>query len=415
MRRRDLPAGVLQQVAQRPVQHPGTPLAQRRRRAPAPEPLPRRLHPDQRDLPVAGEGVEHPHRVRAAAHARHNRRREPPLHLEDLAARLAPDHRLEVAHHAGERVRPHDRTDDAVGAGHVGHPVPERLVGGVLEGAGAGFDRPHLGAQQLHAVHVERPPLHVLGPHVDDALQVEERAGGGGGDAVLPGSRLGDDPGLAHPAGEERLADGVVDLVGAGVVEILALEVDGRDTGGRLEAAGAVEGGGAADVVRGEGVGLGQEGGVGERFLVRGREFVQRRDQRLGDVAAAVGAEASRPAGRGNHCCCPPAPATLTARTKARVRPGSLAPGTDSTPELTSSTSGRSVATAAPALSGVIPPAAMKRAEPMAARTSRPTPAHGKARPVPPGCRGSQESTRMPSATAANRRAAAATDTPEFA
>ena len=43
---------------------------------------------------------------------------------------------------------------------------------------------------------------------------------------MLAGAGLGDDPGLAHAAGEQDLAHDVVDLVSAGVVELVALEVD---------------------------------------------------------------------------------------------------------------------------------------------------------------------------------------------
>jgi hypothetical protein len=52
--------------------------------------------------------------------------------------------------------------------------------------------------------------------------------GGGGGHAVLPGAGFGDDAPLAHALGEQALPEGVVDLVRAGVVEILALEDDAR-------------------------------------------------------------------------------------------------------------------------------------------------------------------------------------------
>ena len=64
--------------------------------------------------------------------------------------------------------------------------------------------------------------------HVDVALQTDERGGGGEGDAVLTRARLGDEFLFAHLLGEERLAQAVVDLVRAGVVEVLALEVNLR-------------------------------------------------------------------------------------------------------------------------------------------------------------------------------------------
>ena len=90
----------------------------------------------------------------------------------------------------------------------------------------AGVDRDHLGAEQLHPRHVERLALHVDRAHVDGAVEAEVRRGGGAGDAVLAGAGLGDHAGLAHPPGEQRLAEHVADLVGAGVVEVLALEQD---------------------------------------------------------------------------------------------------------------------------------------------------------------------------------------------
>ena len=83
-----------------------------------------------------------------------------------------------------------------------------------------------LGAEQLHAEDVQRLALDVDGAHVDLARQAEQRAGGRGGDAVLAGAGLGDDARLAHAARQQHLADAVVDLVRAGVAEVLALEVD---------------------------------------------------------------------------------------------------------------------------------------------------------------------------------------------
>ncbi len=45
---------------------------------------------------------------------------------------------------------------------------------------------------------------------------------------MLAGAGLGDDAGLAHALGKQDLADAVVDLVRAGVVQLFALEIDLR-------------------------------------------------------------------------------------------------------------------------------------------------------------------------------------------
>ena len=66
----------------------------------------------------------------------------------------------------------------------------------------------HFGAQQPHAEDIQALAAHVLFAHVDDALQAEQRADGGGGDAVLAGAGFGDDALLAHAPREQRLARG---------------------------------------------------------------------------------------------------------------------------------------------------------------------------------------------------------------
>jgi hypothetical protein len=43
---------------------------------------------------------------------------------------------------------------------------------------------------------------------------------------MLAGAGLGDDARLAHALGQQDLADAIVDLVRAGVIELVALEVD---------------------------------------------------------------------------------------------------------------------------------------------------------------------------------------------
>ena len=60
------------------------------------------------------------------------------------------------------------------------------------------LDAANFRAQQAHAEDVELLASHVLGAHVDDAFEAEQRADGGGGDAVLSGAGFGDDALLAH-------------------------------------------------------------------------------------------------------------------------------------------------------------------------------------------------------------------------
>src|ERR1019366_9768032 len=62
--------------------------------------------------------------------------------------------------------------------------------------------------------------------HINRARQPDARAGGGARDAVLAGTRLGDDAPGAESARQQRLTERVIDLVGAGVREILAREPD---------------------------------------------------------------------------------------------------------------------------------------------------------------------------------------------
>ncbi len=63
------------------------------------------------------------------------------------------------------------------------------------------------------------------------------------------GAGFGDDAGLAHAAGHQGLADAVVDLVRAGVVQVFALEPDLRPAQFARPARGMVDRAGPADEV----------------------------------------------------------------------------------------------------------------------------------------------------------------------
>ena len=160
----------------------------------------------------------------------------------ELPPHLAPDDRLEVAHHHRIRMRPGGGPDAVVGRPDVGDPVADRLVHRVLERAAP---RPDRDARAPPSSSIRKTlsawRRDVLLAHVDLALEAEERRDRRRGDAVLPGAGLRDDPRLAHALGEEPLAERVVDLVGAGVAEVLALQVDARAAGVLGQPLGEVE------------------------------------------------------------------------------------------------------------------------------------------------------------------------------
>ena len=107
----------------------------------------------------------------------------------------------------------------------VGH---ERGVHGLLQRLQAEADGDHVRAQQLHAGDVGGLLGDVHLAHVDVARHAEVGRRGGQGHAMLARARLGDQLLLAHVLGQQPLAHAVVQLVGPGVVQVLALEVDLR-------------------------------------------------------------------------------------------------------------------------------------------------------------------------------------------
>jgi hypothetical protein len=221
------------------------------------------------------------------------------LHLAFIA-----DDALEVAHQHGIRVRAGRRAEDVEGRFDVGHPVAHGLVQGILEGLRAGFDADHGGAEQFHAIDVGRLALDVLGAHVDDTFHAVARRHGRGGDAMLAGAGLGDDPLLAHAPGQQGLTDGVVDLVRAGVIEVFALQVDLGAAEDFRPAPGVVDRAGPADVVAQFVAEFGLKIRVVPGRFIFARQFVERRHERLGDINAAVWAEMAARIGQVIHLHC---------------------------------------------------------------------------------------------------------------
>jgi len=174
----------------------------------------------------------------------------------------------------------------------IGDPVAQRFVRRVFQGARPGGDRHDLRTHELHAIDVEPLPPDVFLAHVDHTLEPEARADGGGGDAVLAGARFRDDAAFVHPLREQHLAERVVDLVRARVIQVLTLQYDLRPDQ-RGEPRHGRNRGRPADVVLEQRLQLGPETRVVPRRVVDRRELLERVHQRLGDIAAAVGTEAT--------------------------------------------------------------------------------------------------------------------------
>ena len=187
-----------------------------------------------------------------------------------------------------------------MGGLHVGHPVADRRRHRLLERPRARLHRAHLGAQQVHPLHVRALAAHVLGAHVHDALEPEQRAGRGAGHAVLARAGLGDHARLAHPPGQQALPEGVVELVRAGVEQVLALEVH-LAAGGRREPRSAVERRGPPGEVAQQPAELLLERGIGARGEPLALELVERGHERL---RARSGPRRGRSAARAAGCSC---------------------------------------------------------------------------------------------------------------
>ena len=189
-----------------------------------------------------------------------------------------------------------------MGGVDAGDPVAQCLVHRVLQRATAGADRHHLRTQQAHPGDVQRLPPGVLLAHVHTAFEIEIGRDRGRRHAVLARSGLGDQPGLAHPLGEQALPEHVADLVRTGVVQVLALEPDLAADGGRQPAR-ECQHAGKPGVVR-----LHRSEFVDERRVVDGGppgqfELVERRDQRLRHEPAAEDAEVTAGVGYGWRGC----------------------------------------------------------------------------------------------------------------
>ena len=185
------------------------------------------LYADQLDG-IRQKRSEHADGVGAASHAGRNLiRKMAGLGLELLPGLLA-DAVLEVAHHQRE----------GMGAGCSAYTVDRVFiffgishkcsVDSFFESPETETDRNNIRAEQLHPGDIGCLLDDIDFTHVDVALQSEVGSGSRERDTVLTRAGLGDQLFLAHIFGQQTFAHAVVELVGAGVVEILALEINLR-------------------------------------------------------------------------------------------------------------------------------------------------------------------------------------------
>src|SRR5688572_3988222 len=407
MRQLDVPGVVLQDERARALEHAGAAAGEARRVAPRGDALAARFNADQSHARIVDEAVEDADGVAASADAGDDDVRQPPHPFENLLPCLAADHRLELTDHQRVWMRAERRAEQVIRVVDVRDPVAHGFVDRVLEGPAAGIDGAHRRAEQLHADDVERLAAHVLRSHVNVAFEPEQRARRRSRHAVLPGAGFRHDAGLAHAPGEQRLAQRVVDLVRTGVRQVLAFEEDSHRRVGGVRApsprcaAGEslrlIEGRGTADVVFEQVVELRTERGVRAGRHVSRRQLLDRRHQRFGDEAAAVGAvitpRVGIPPAEHRTFCRNHVVHRLSNASRALARNcatfvKSLTPGDSSTPDDTSTPYGRTVAIASPTVAGVSPPASTTRRS----RANEAARGQSTVTPVPPRRSGSAAS-----------------------
>src|SRR5579883_2207062 len=221
----DLAIFVHEEISAVAVQDTG-PSARKRCRMLLVKPVARRLDAKKLDRQIVEKGMEKPDGIRAAADRGKERIRRPSFGGEHLSAGFFADHTLKIPHHRSVRMRARGRPDEIKSVPNIGDPVAQRLVHRVLERLGAALNRHDLSAEQIHAKDVWLLSLDIDRAHVNHAFKAKARAGRCGRNPMLACPGLGDDSRLPHPAGEEYLAKHIVNLMGASVVELLALEVD---------------------------------------------------------------------------------------------------------------------------------------------------------------------------------------------
>jgi hypothetical protein len=103
---------------------------------------------------------------------------------------------------------------------------------------------------------------------------------------VLPGTGFGNDARLAHAFRQKRLADGIVDLVRAGVIQILSLQIDSGPAATLRQTLRKIQRAGPANVMSKQALQFVGESRVSLGASIFGRELLESVHQRFGDKSS---------------------------------------------------------------------------------------------------------------------------------
>ena len=177
---------------------------------------------------IRKERCKHTDRVGTSAHAGSDLVRQVACLLDKLCPGFFADAELEVTDHQREGMRTcscSDAVNRIFVLSGIGH---KSSVNGFFEGLEAETYRNDICAQKFHAGYVGSLFGNVDFAHVDIALESEIGGRCCKSNTVLTRTCLGNQFLLAHVLGQKSFAHAVVEFVGAGMVEILSLEIDLR-------------------------------------------------------------------------------------------------------------------------------------------------------------------------------------------
>ena len=261
------------------------------------------FHPYHLNPGILDERVEQADTVAAASYAGHQAMGESAFGGQDLAPRLPADHRLEIADHHRIRMRSQHGPQQVMRGAHVRGPVAHGLADGVLECSTARVHAGDFRPEQAHAEHVERLARHVLRAHVHFRFQPEHGGNGRDRNAVLAGAGFRDNASFLHALREQRLAYGVVDLVRAGMTQVLPLEIDPGSAQRPGELFGEVEGSRPPHVLSQTVAEFFLKIAIPANFRIDLFQFQDRRHEGLGNVLPSIFAEPALLNGNACHGC----------------------------------------------------------------------------------------------------------------